>query len=169
MASHKEKPLWKQQCKYTRDELFGSAEKLLASALMYFEWCDKNTWYKQEPIKSGSECGRIIDIPIRRPYSISGLCSYIKCSQGYYYRFKKTCNDEFKETIDLIEDIIETQQFEGAVTGIFNTSIIARKLGLREQTDITTNGQNATFHIEVIDNKTKQQLEELSAKLKKTS
>jgi len=67
--------------------------------------------------------------------------------------------------IEHIEDIIETQQFEGAVVGIFNTSIIARKLGLREQTDITTNGQNATFKIEVIDDNTKQQLEELKNRL----
>lgn len=168
MSSHKEKPLWKLQCKYPKEELFGSPEKLLSAACSYFEWCDKNTWYKQEPIKSGSECGRIIDIPIRRPYSISGFCAYIRCGQAYYYQFKKKCSTEFNEAIELIEDIIETQQFEGATVGIFNTSIIARKLGLREQTDITSNG-GSNFTIEVIDKKTKQQLEELKNKLKKTS
>lgn len=169
MVVRKEKPLWKQQSKLLKEELFDSPEKLRSAAFSYFEWCDKNTWYKQEPIKSGSECGRIIDIPIRRPYSISGLCSFLKCSQSFYYRFKKKCSADFNEVIELIEDIIETQQFEGAVVGIFNTSIIARKLGLREQTDITTNGQNATFKIEVIDDNTKQQLEQLKTKLNKTS
>jgi len=165
MAASKEKPLWKTESKFNKEKLFSDRELLYKAAKNYFEWCDKNTWFKQEPVKSGSECGRIIDIPIRRPYSISGFCSYIKCSQGFYYRFKKNCSADFLETIELIEDIIEAQQFEGAVIGVFNTSIIARKLGLREQTDITTNGESATFKIEVKDNKTKQQLEKLKNNL----
>lgn len=165
MPISKEKHIWKKLCKYQRDELFESPQKLLHAAQLYFQWCDKNTWYRQEAIKSGSDCGRIIDIPVKRPYSISGFCSYIKCSQSYYYKFKKKCSTDFCETIELIENIIETQQFEGAVTGIFNTSIIARKLGLKEQTDITSNGENATFKIEVIDTKTKLQLDNLKSKL----
>lgn len=165
MAAPKGNQFWKLRNKHNKKALFESPELLLKAADEYFEWCDKHQWYKQEAVKSGSECGRIIDVPIKRPYSISGLCVYLDCSQSFFYKFKKKCNDDFTEVINRIENIIETQQFEGATTGIFNTSIISRKLGLKEQTDITSNGQSV-FQIEVIDTKTKEQLERLKEKLK---
>lgn len=165
MAAPKGNQFWKLRNKHSQQVLFESPQLLLQSALEYFEWCDKHNWYKQEPIKSGAECGRILDIPIKRPYSISGLCTYLNCSQYHFNKFKKACDNEFREVIDRIENIIETQQFEGAVTGIFNTSIISRKLGLKEQTDITSNGESV-FQIEVIDNQTKEELEKLRKKLK---
>lgn len=165
MAAPKGNQFWKLRTKHNQKELFESPEFLLKAADEYFEWCDKHQWYKQEAVKSGSECGRIIDIPIKRPYSISGLCVYLNCSQSFFSKFKKKCGSDFTEIINRIENIIETQQFEGAITGIFNTSIISRKLGLKEQTDITSNGQSI-FQIEVIDDKTKEQLERLKEKLK---
>ena len=166
MAAPRGNQFWKLRSKHGRKALFESPELLIQSAQEYFDWCDKHTWYKQEAVKSGSECGRIIDIPVKRPYSLSGLCVYLGCSQGYFNKLKKKCNDEFLEAIEQIENIIETQQFEGAVTGIFNTSIIARKLGLREQTDKTSNGETA-FKIEVINEDTRQQLILLKNKLLK--
>ncbi len=165
MAAPKGNQFWKLRNKHNQKILFESPELLLQSAYEYFEWSDKHNWYKQEPIKSGAECGRIIDIPIKRPYSISGLCTYLNCSQNYFNKFKRKCEGEFIEIINRIDNIIETQQFEGAVTGIFNPSIISRKLGLKEQADITSNGE-PLFQIEVIDNKTKKELNTLKNKLK---
>lgn len=164
MAAPKGNQFWKLRAKQSKKALFESPELLLKSAYEYFEWCDKNNWHKSEPIKSGSECGRIIDTPVTRPYSISGLCTYLNCSQYHFNKLKKNCNKELLDVINRIENIIETQQFEGAVTGIFNASIILRKLGLKEQTDITTNG-DSLFRIEVIDDKTKDQLTLLKKKL----
>lgn len=164
MAAPRGNQFWKLRNKHGRETLFESSELLLQSANEYFEWCDKHTWYKQEAVKSGVECGRIIDIPIRRPYSMSGLCVYLGCSQSYFGSFKKKCTADFREAIERIENIIETQQFEGAVTGQFNASIIARKLGLKEQTDIVANDKTV-FKIEVIDRKTQKQLAKLKDKL----
>ena len=165
MAAPKGNQFWKLRNKHNAEALFESSELLLQSAYEYFEWCDKHNWYKQEAVKSGSECGRIIDIPVKRPYSISGLCTYLNCSQKSFNRFKKKLDGEFLEVINRIDNIIETQQFEGAVTGIFNTSIISKKLGLRESADITSN-DGSSLQIEVIDDKTKEQLEKLKEKLK---
>lgn len=166
MAAPRGNQFWKLRNKHGRDTLFKSPELLLESAHEYFEWCDKHAWYKQEAVKSGAECGRIIDIPIRRPYSMSGLCVYLGCAQSYFNTFKKKCSLDFKEVIERIENIIETQQFEGAVTGQFNASIIARKLGLREQTDIVAN-EKTTFKIEVVDNKTLKQFARLKDNFEK--
>lgn len=164
MAAPKGNQFWKLRSKHGRNALFNSPELLIASAYEYFDWCDKHTWHKPEAVKSGAECGRIIEVPIKRPYSISGLCVYLGCNPSYLHNFKKRCNDEFREAIEHIETIVETQQFEGAVIGAFNTSIIARKLGLRENIDLSAN-EDVTFKIEVIDENTRKQLENLKQKL----
>lgn len=166
MAYPRTNRLWKTKNQKNASELFESAEQFNKSSYEYFEWCDKHPLFRQEAVKSGSNTGSIINIPILRPYSLSGLCSYLGCSQSYYTKFKKKCSPDFLEVLEQIETIIETQQFEGATTGIFNSSIIARKLGLREQTDILSDGK-PIFKIEVMDDKTKEELEKLREKLKK--
>lgn len=165
MAAPRGNRFWKLRTKHDTNTLFESPEILLNAAFEYFDWCDRNTWFKHEAIKSGAECGRIIDIPVKRPYSLSGLCVYLGCSKAVFNRFKQKCNPQFKDIIEQIENIIETQQFEGAVTGAFNSSIVVRNLGLREQTDITSNGESI-IKIEVLDKKTHQQLKLLQERLK---
>lgn len=164
MAAPRGNQFWKLRTRHGRKALFDSAELFVESAYKYFDWCDKHPWHKQEPVKSGAGMGTIIEVPIARPYSLSGLCTYLGCSQGFFHQLKRRSKREFLEALEMIENIIETQQFEGAVVGAFNPSIIARKLGLREQTDITSNGQSM-FKIEVIDEKTKDDLTILETKL----
>jgi hypothetical protein len=41
----------------------------------------------------------------------------------------------------LIEDIIYNQKFEGAAAGLLKENIIARELGLKDQSDITSGGE----------------------------
>lgn len=165
MVTPRVKRFGKRRAKDQASTLFESPELLLKAACEYFDWCDCNTWFKHEAVKSGAECGRIIDIPLPRPYSLSGLCVYLGCSRDSLYQFKQNCSTQFSEIIEQIEDMIETQQFEGAAVGVFNSSIIARKQGLGEQTDITSNGKTI-FRIEVLDNNTKEQLDSLKLKLK---
>ena len=57
-------------------------------------------------------------------------------------------SEDFSAVISMVEEIIETQQFEGAAVGAFNANIIARKLGLADKQDITSNGE--TVHTTVI-------------------
>ena len=74
-------------------------------------------------------------IPTERPFTLTGLCLYLDCSEGYFRTFKLTCSDDFLAIITRIEHVIETQQFEGATVGAYNANIIARKLGLADKTD----------------------------------
>jgi hypothetical protein len=54
-------------------------------------------------------------------------------------------NDEtykdFFPVITRIKDVISSQQFEGATVGAYNPNIIARKLGLIDKTDITSDNK----------------------------
>lgn len=167
MASTRGNQLWKLRNKHNREILFDSPRLLLQSAYEYFEWCDKHTYHKQEAVKSGPSLGTIIQVPVTRPYSVNGLCTYLNCSTKYYYRFKQKCNEEFTEVIERIETIIETQQFEGAVIGTFNTTALARMTNTDNINENDAEISENTFKIEVCDTQTKVELEKLREKLKK--
>lgn len=139
MGAPKKNQFWKLRAKHGRDKLFASPELLWTAAQEYFLWCDNNPWKKKEAIKSGERTGDIIDIPAARPYSLSGLCLYIGVSDTFWWQFKSAGHTEFAEVISAVEQVIETQQFEGAVVGVFNANIIARKLGLVDRQDVAIN------------------------------
>lgn len=135
---------WKQRSKHGRDKLFASPELLLQSAHEYFEWCDNNPWVsvKSTSFDKGEFSGDTKEEkPTQRPYSLTGWFAYIGCSDNWLREFKKTADLDFLRVISEIENIIKTQQWEGATVGAFNANIIARTLGLKEQTDVTTDGE----------------------------
>jgi hypothetical protein len=134
-------PFWKRRSKHGRNKLFESPELLLESALEYFQWCDNNPWIKT---KSGSNSNGsfIEEQPTQRPYSKMGWFVYIGCSDSWLREFKKTANNDFLLVIEQIETIIANQQWEGASVGAFNANIIARTLGLKDQTENTNTNIN---------------------------
>jgi len=136
MAAPRKNQFWKLRSKHGRDTLFTTPDLLWEAACEYFEWCDKKPWNKNEAVKSGDKSGSIITVPTQRPYSLSGLCLYLGCNQAYFRQFNERCGEDFSTIITRIEEIIETQQFEGAVVGAFNANIIARKLGLADKKEL---------------------------------
>lgn len=136
MAAPKGNTFWKIRSKHGRDKLFASPDLLLEAATEYFEWCDANPWYKSEAIKSGDSVGKIIKVPISRPYTISGLCIYLQASESYWRTFKiQESSKDFLAVIEQIEETCKTQKFEGAAVGAFNANIIARDLGLTDKVE----------------------------------
>lgn len=143
MAAPKGNQFWKLRSKHGRDKLFATPGLLWDAACEYFAWCNKTPWYKNEAVKSGPLAGDFIKVPTQKPYSLSGLCLYLDCSQNYFRKFKSECdNKDFITIITRIEEVIETQQFEGAVVGAFNANIIARKLGLSEKVESQITGKD---------------------------
>lgn len=138
MAAPKGNQFWKLRSKHGRDKLFTNADLLWDAACDYFEWCDKNPWLSSKIKKrvSGKESE---ESPTQRPYSISGLCIHLGCNQGYFSDFKKNCKKDFSEIITRIEEVIETQQFEGVTVGVFTSNLIARKMGYIDKQDIYIN------------------------------
>jgi hypothetical protein len=165
MAVHRNSQLWKTNNSLKHAQ-FKSPEILLMLAYEYFDWCDKHTWYKREAVKSGQGTGKIICIPVVRPYSLGGLCIRLGCSRNFFNKFKQSCDAEFAEVIGRIENIIETQHFEGAILGMFNTSSSGQQnAGQKQNTE--PSGKNNPLKIEVINTATKKELEALPEILKK--
>ncbi|PUZ21794.1 DNA packaging protein [Chitinophaga parva] len=150
---------YKLRSRHGRHKLFASPKLLWEAACEYFQWVDEHPEYKLEvskfPIKKVVDRKRVteytIALPVKQPYSLEGLCLYWGVNKGYLRDFKAALPPEDKEKdegfsaiITRVEEIIFTQQYNGASSGFFKENIVSRKLGLKDQSDITTDGQKIT-------------------------
>lgn len=123
---------WEMRSKHGRDRLFASPELLWQAATEYFKATDKRKWIKKDWV--GKDAYQV-ERETETPYTLTGLFLYLGCNKHYFSDFKKTCSSDFSEVVTRIEQIIYTQKLEGAAVGAFNANIIARDLGLKEQTE----------------------------------
>jgi hypothetical protein len=131
---------WKLRTSHGRKGRFVNPVSLWEAATEYFEWADSNPWKKIEqankPVAAtDGTLSYLVELPVARPYTLSGLCSFWKVNQAYWRKFRKSKSDDesFAEVISRIEDVIYVHKFEGAVIGAFNVNIIMRDLGLLEK------------------------------------
>jgi hypothetical protein len=159
MAAPKGNQFWLQRSKHGRDKLFETPELMLQAATEYFQWCIDNPWIKHEAIKGGERAGELISIPIARPFTIEGLCSYFGCNKAYIRQFESELKDkpntqinkDFSTVITHIREIIYQQKFEGAAVGAFNANIIARDLGLTDRKELNNTGVTIVVEKELND------------------
>jgi len=118
---------------YTPDAFWDEAEK-------YFAWMANRVWVKNEAVKSGDLAGTLIKIPTSTPMSIESFCMFADISVKTFHNYEK--HNDFVQVCSRIRSVVELHQFEGATVGAYNPSIIARKLGLTDKTDVTTNGES---------------------------
>lgn len=142
MAATKGNQWWKLRAKHGRSKIFSSPEMLWDSCVEYFEATDKRKWNKVE-YKSTTKGLRKVNIPTDTPYTLTGLWVFLGIGQATWSDYKnKEGYKDFSIVINQVESIIYTQKFEGAAVGAFNANIIARDLGIKDNTDITTNGKD---------------------------
>lgn len=155
--------------------VFTKADILVQHAKDFFEWCDLNPRYKTEIIKHKMEWDTV-EIELRRPYTMSGLCMYIGVSQSYFRQYKADLHEKLEaktishddmrvlNVIEWIEQIVYTDQIEGAATGQYNANIIARLNGLSENVN-NTNTVDPVLRITTRDAETADNLNSLIASL----
>ena len=152
---------WKLRSKHGRDRLFATPQLLWEAATEYFEWCDANPEYIVEQKKGGQSVklsvdsntdikgleetlSPLISVPVKKPYTIQGLCLYCDCNVMYFNQFENSLKDktdsvskDYSIICTRIRDVIYNQKFTGASVGYFNAAIIARDLGLVDKKDVT--------------------------------
>jgi hypothetical protein len=144
---------WQQRSKHGRDTIFESPSLMLEAACEYFKWCDENPIMSAENkiVSNGGNNGSSVELheePLRRVYSLQGLCRFLNANTAYFRQFKLSQTyksvEDFSTVVATLEDIIFAQQYEGATVGQFNASIIARTLGLVDKQDVTSGGEKLT-------------------------
>lgn len=142
MAAPKGNNYWEFRNKHGRDFAY-TPEALWKEAIEYFEWIKEKSWIKYEAIKSGEMAGSLVSIPTSTPMSIESFCLYADIDRNTFLNYESNEENykDFFQVATRIRTIIESQQFEGATVGAYNPNIIARKLGLADKQDHTTNGK----------------------------
>jgi len=129
---------WKLRLTHGRGNKIESPEQLWQNFEEYSNWYEENPLIEVDYVGKDA---REVNKPKMRAMTkdsfalACGLCAWEVIS-GY----KKT-SSEFVEVVTRIEKYIFDQKFTGASAGLLNPNIIARELGLRDASDITTNGE----------------------------
>ena len=63
--------------------------------------------------------------------------AYLDVSKSFWNDFKKGSHEDFSVVITRIENVIRTQQLEGAIVGAFNPNIVSRIIGLSDKQKVT--------------------------------
>lgn len=147
--------------------LFEDVDYFMLCCSRYFEWCVENPMIRYEAVKSGDNCGTLVEVPIMRPFTIHGLCVFIGGNPSWFrtkkslfnklvYETEAGLNDseldrigrenpkyltakKFLAAFSLIESIIYQQKYDGAATNLFNSNFIARDLNLNDNVSHTLN------------------------------
>lgn len=170
-AEKKKTPFWKLRGVNTGLPIFENPAELWEAACDYFKFIDDNPHPQAELVKYKG-VATLEEVPKMKPYTLSGLCFFLGCSESYFRKFKhvirerdaagkpKDTDTAFMETIEAVEQVIETQQLEGAMVGAFNYNIVRAKLGLVDKQDVTSNGETI-LNINVQKGKDLKNMEEL--------
>lgn len=154
-----------------KSRLFANGEVLRSEVCKYFEWCDMNPRYRTELVKYQGMADDY-HVPIKRPYTIQGLTTFLGVSEGYLRSSKAQLSakvligegteiDEgLIDAIEWAEQIIRTQHFEGGLTGEYSQQLVARLHGLVDRQDVTSDGE-AIMNISVRDQETANDLKAL--------
>lgn len=118
---------WEARSSHGRKPVFEDADALWSAAVEYFDWVEDN------PLDADL---RFSSNPRPRAMTLEGLRIFIGISTSTWYNYCE--KKDFLEVTEAIGEIIRTQKFEGASAGYFNANIIARDLGLKEQTENDT-------------------------------
>lgn len=122
-------------------------QELWDNSVEYFNFCDENPLEKTEQAKFPSRPYKDVNgemvypdnltrIPTKKPYSIEGLCNFLKMSYQTFLNYEsKEGYETYFEVCTRIRQIINEQHFEGGMVGYFCSNIVTRKLGLAEKTE----------------------------------
>lgn len=163
--------LWQLRTLIGREKLFADGPTLWAEACQYFAWCDANPWMRPELVKHQGMADEY-SIPLGRPYSLSGLGVYLGISQNYFHSCKAHLKGKVEkgnatdadvsiiETIEMIEQVVRTQNVEGAMLNVYNANFTARMHGIADTVNNNGTG-DAILRITVRDKETAENLDKL--------
>jgi hypothetical protein len=143
MAPPKGNQYWKLCTSHGAKCKIDDAGELLERATEYFHWCDKHPWKKEKTIKKANGTKEVETTPYVRPYTIAGLCGYLRICKDTWYILKPRAienNDNAMfDVVTRIENVIEAQRMEGGLNDGLNSNFAARLLGLTDKTEVTNN------------------------------
>lgn len=130
MSAPKGNKYWHFRNKHGRDFEY-TPDALWEEAVKYFDWVENNPLKEQKGFAFQGVVTKS-NFKKMRAMSLKSFCIFADITFKTFENY--TNNKDFIHITTRIKEIIESQQFEGAAAELLNPNIIARKLGLSENT-----------------------------------
>lgn len=133
MAAPKGNRFWEARSSHGRNPKFESPEALWSACNEYFAWVEENPLYE---VKAFAFQGVVTQerIPKMRAMTISGLCLFLDIAESTWTAYRS--KEDFSWVTSRAEKFIYEQKFSGAAADLLNANIIARDLGLKENSEV---------------------------------
>ena len=133
MAAPKGNRFWEARSSHGRNPKFESPEALWTACCEYFEWVEQNPLWE---MKAFAYQGEVTQEPIAkmRAMTLTGLIIFLDITKPTWALYK--AREDFNYVTTRAEEIIYDQKFSGAAADLLNANIIARDLGLKEQSQV---------------------------------
>lgn len=133
MAAPKGNRFWEARSSHGRNPKFESPEALWSACCEYFTWVEEHPLWE---MKAFAYQGEVTQEPIAkmRAMTIIGLCIFLDIDRSTWLAYK--AKEDFSIITTRAEEIIYDQKFSGAAADLLNANIIARDLGLKEQSQV---------------------------------
>ena len=128
---------WKVRSSHGRNPIFKTSEQLWKACEEYFEWVDANPLKEEKIFQYQGEITRG-DISKMRAMTIGGLCIFLDICEKTWANYRN--DSDFLQVVTRVEIVIRNQKFSGAAADLLNPNIIARDLGLKDNSDHTVEG-----------------------------
>jgi len=141
------KPWKKRPVGRPKKEELSSPDKLWSAACEYFDWAEATPLLTEKSTFLHDGRVALHKAKLIRPFTLAGLTVWLGIDRRHWNYLRreydsKSDEDEqaliFSQVMKRIEEIMWTQKFEGAAAGIFHANIIARDLGLKEKSDLSS-------------------------------
>lgn len=114
--------------------IYLTPQDFLKDVAAYFDWCEKHPLLEEKVFMYKGAIVRA-DEGRMRAFTKKGLCNFLGMPSSRLASYAKR-GGEWEEAVEIIEEMIYTQKFEGAAAGLLNATIITRDLGLAEKQEI---------------------------------
>lgn len=133
MAAPKGNRFWEARSSHGRNPKFDSPEALWSACCEYFSWVEANPLWE---MKAFAYQGEVTQEPIAkmRAMTITGLLLFLDITKPTWALYK--AREDFIYVTTRAEETIYDQKFSGAAADLLNANIIARDLGLKEQSQV---------------------------------
>lgn len=147
MAAPKKNQFWKLRLTHGRSHAIESPEELWDNFIEYATWLEENPLIEID--YKGRDADKV-EIPKMRPFTKEGFALACGLSQWSVIESWKK-REGFLQVITRIEKYIYNQKFEGSAAGFLNPNIIARELGLKDNSEIVIPKPTPIFGDDSID------------------
>ena len=130
MPAPKGNRFWEKRSSHGRDPVFTDSAQLWKVCQEYFQEVEDNPLWEDKPFNYQ---GAVVvnTVAKMRAMTIGGLCIFLDICEKTWANYRE--RKDFLQVITKAESVIRDQKFSGAAADLLNANIIARDLGLKDE------------------------------------